>query len=53
MRSSREARLRVNTGGMCWVTTVGGQFSGNFVSTAISASTPPVEEPIATILPSG
>ncbi len=35
---------------MCWVMTVGGQFAGNFCSTAISASTPPVDEPIATIL---
>ena len=35
---------------MCWVMTVGGQFTGNFCKTVINASTPPVEEPTATIL---
>ena len=35
---------------MCWVMTVGGQLAGNFCRTAISASTPPVDEPMATIL---
>jgi hypothetical protein len=36
-----------------WVITVGGQFAGNPDSTVISASTPPVEDPIATIASPG
>ena len=43
----REARREGR--GMCWAITVGGQLAGNAASTAISASTPPVDEPIATM----
>jgi len=50
MRFSLSAKLLVNVGGICWVMTVGGQLAGNFWSTAINASTPPVEEPMATTL---
>ena len=50
MRFNRSAKLLVKVGGMCWVMTVGGQLAGNFCSTAINASTPPVEEPMATTL---
>ena len=49
-RFRRAAKLLVKVPGMCWVMTVGGQLAGNSESTAISASTPPVEAPIATTL---
>ena len=38
---------------MCWVMTTGAQLAGKPASTAVSASTPPVDEPIATTLPFG
>ena len=53
MRFNRWAKFPVNVAGMCWTMTVGGQFSGKRESTVIKASTPPVEEPIATTRPSG
>ena len=40
--------MRVNTGGMCWTMTTGtGNDAGSCGSTAVSASGPPVDEPIA------
>jgi hypothetical protein len=38
---------------MCWVITVGGQLAGKPEMTWMSASTPPVEEPIAAMFPLG
>ena len=38
---------------MCWLMIVGGQFSGNFERMVNSASTPPVDEPMAMTRPSG
>ncbi len=38
---------------MCWVIRVGGQSAGRPISTALSASTPPVDAPMKTILPVG
>ena len=45
------AKLVVNVLGMCCVITVGGQLAGNNASIVSSASTPPVDEPIATTAP--
>jgi hypothetical protein len=50
---SLSAKLLVKVAGMCWVMTVGGQLAGNLVSTAINASTPPVDAPMAMILRAG
>ena len=38
--STRLAKLRVNEAGMCWATTVGGQFLGKRDRTSINTSTP-------------
>ena len=46
--SRRWANIRVNTGGMCWTMTTGtGNVAGSCGSTDVSASGPPVDEPIA------
>ena len=45
--SRRAAKLLVKVAGMCWVITVAGQLAGKPLSTVSSASTPPVEAPMA------
>ena len=50
-RSSRCTNVLVKGAGRCSVTTVGGQFLGNCVRMESTASTPPVEAPIATMRP--
>ena len=47
LASSRCAKLRVKPAGMCCAMTIGGMFDGSGASTARSASTPPVEAPMA------
>ena len=49
----RSANVEEKWAGICWVMTVGGQLVGKLDNTLINASTPPVEEPIATILSPG
>ena len=43
----RAAKLLVKLAGMCWVTNVAGQSAGKADSMVSKASTPPVDEPIA------
>src|ERR1700689_210490 len=52
-RFRRSTKVLVNGAGRCSVTTVGGQLAGNSDRIARSASTPPVEAPMATMLPFG
>ena len=47
--SSRSAKRVVKPAGICWVTTTAGLSAGKSHSTTRSASTPPVEAPMATI----
>jgi hypothetical protein len=45
----RAAKLVVKVAGICWVMTIGGQLRGKPLRTVSNASTPPVEDPIATM----
>ena len=51
-RAARRTRA-VKRAGMCCVISVGGQSAGKSISSALSASTPPVDAPISTIFPVG
>jgi hypothetical protein len=51
MSFSRSANSAVNSGGMCWTITTGtGKSAGSEPMTAVSASGPPVDAPIARIV---
>src|SRR5512145_930585 len=47
---NRSAKVFVNFSGICWVMIIGGVFGGRASRTSLSASVPPVEAPMATIV---